>query len=310
MDNTCAVKMFDVGVTVCRMQIDAPHPAHIELIYNMLNTHKRLIVVFGLSPHKCTAKNPLSFNMRKQAFFETFKTHMGRIKLLYLNDHRSDVIWSENLDKLIANNVKHGESVRLCGGRDSFLKFYNYTNTNYSIWHIKDFVQTEFVSATTRRAEIAAATNFNLSFRQGVIYTASNVYPQCIPAVDVILLNREDTHVLMGQRLNESGYRFMGTWVRTGETFEDACVRALLEKASLNIDALSLTPQKSFTGFDWRFRGERDSLVTMLYTAYVTTGQIPEPADNFVTLKWVYFDDVLDVVDEEHFELAKYYFSL
>lgn len=302
MDKLSSVKMFDVGVNVARFQIDELHEAHIELINIMLKTHKRLIIVFGLSPLECTSKNPLNLPMRKQAFIEKFRDKMSRIKLLYINNHRSDQVWSDNLDDLIKKNTSRVESIRYCGGRDSFLEYY--TNTTFPIWRIDGFTQTEFISATQRRNEIASTTEYDLSFRRGVIHTANNITAQCVPSIDLAILDHYKTSFLMGTRVGETTHRFIGSWVRSRETFEDACHRTAKEKAG--IEVYDLQPLKSFSNFDWKFKGERDDLTTLLYFAHMVKGYQPEPSGNISSLKWIPFADVTKFVDDEHRPMAIY----
>jgi len=304
MNNKYNVIIRDVGVCGMRIQIDDLHDAHIELINIMLETHKRLIIVLGVRPIIFTAKNALTFQMRKQAFFEVFGNYKHRITLLYINDVRDDHIWSNNFDNLIKNNIKENETVRCCGGRDSFLNYYH--NNIYEKWVITDFTQSEFISATAKRNEIAKTTIFDSSFRRGVIYSALNLPGQCVPSIDVAIYDHYG-NILMGQRVDELSYRFIGGWVQPRETFEMACNRIVKTKCGIAID--NLQPIRSFCNFDWKFKGERDDLTTMLYTAYITEGT-PEPLGNLKYLRWVSIVDILNVVDSEHLELAKSIYEL
>lgn len=125
MDIIYNVTQREVAVIVARFQIDNLHSAHIELINIILNTHKRIIIVLGLSPLKCTAKNPLDFQMRKQMILDNFKDKHKYITIVYLQDCKTNQEWSDKLDIIIKKNTNN-ETVRLCGGllqqvnRDTF----------------------------------------------------------------------------------------------------------------------------------------------------------------------------------------------
>lgn len=299
MDIIYNVTQREVAVIVARFQIDNLHSAHIELINIILNTHKRIIIVLGLSPLKCTAKNPLDFQMRKQMILDNFKDKHKYITIVYLQDCKTNQEWSDKLDIIIKKNTNN-ETVRLCGGRDSFIPYY--TN-KYETWTIKEFSQSEYISATSVRNDISNSTSFSSDFRRGVIYTANNINPRCVPAVDVAIFDNNLENVLLCQIIGEDKYSFIGAWVQSNETYEEAANNAVLNKATIKVD--NLKPLKSFTNFDWRFRAERDNLTTMLYSATLKSGE-PFPRDNIVKLNWIKLDNILDYISDTHYTIASY----
>jgi len=299
MDKKYKVKKADWGVTVARFQLPKLHEAHIELINKMLNNYQNVLIVLGISPiNFSTKKNPLNLAMRKQMIKETFNTN--RIKVAYLEDQESNFIWSDKLDSIVAKFVKSKQTVMLCGGRDSFLPYYK---NNFPTVQYKDFIQTEFLSATSIRNEIMKTSSFNEDFRAGVTYNACNMIPRCVPAID-LLIRRDDT-VLLGKRVNDTKYSFVGGWVYPGETFEQACIRVGYDKCNLTLNDDYLAPIKSFANFDWRFRGEVDDLTSMLFLVDQFNG-LPEPKGNITKLKYIKYTDILDKITNTHYPIAEY----
>jgi bifunctional NMN adenylyltransferase/nudix hydrolase len=310
MDKKYKVETRDVGVTCARFQLNELTPAHIELINIILQTHKRVLVVLGLRPLKFTTRNPLDFQMRKGMISETFGKNNNRITVVYLPDTKDDKTWCFNLDMLVAKYTKPLERIRYVGGRDSFLEQYKkFGNEKIECWEIKDFEQSEFISATKKRNEIAATTEFDARFRAGVIYTALNTPAKTVPTVDIAIINKKDGKVLIGKRHDEDEWRFIGVWSQPRETYEDAAHRAAREKA--NVEISTLRCRKSFCNFDWKFRGEIDDVTTMFYTAFYESGT-PEPMANLSTLRWVDIYDINNYINEkaDHYQIAKYLFDL
>lgn len=302
--------MRDVGVTCARFQTNKLTPAHIELINIMFQTHKRIIVVLGLQPIKFTTKNPLDFQMRKGMIFEALdKRIRNNITILYLSNTKDDVKWCNDLDALIAKNTSSKDTIRYCGGRDSFLKQYKESGNKLTeLWEIKDFEQSEFVSATLVRKEIAASTEFDERFRAGVIYTALNTPAKTVPTVDVAII-KDANKVLIGKRHDENEWRFIGVWSQPRESYEEAALRAAKQKANIIIE--KITPRKSFCNYDWKFKGEIDDITTMFYTAHYKSGT-PEPIDNLAVLKWIDIIDLSSYFDKsaDHYNMADYLMEL
>jgi bifunctional NMN adenylyltransferase/nudix hydrolase len=60
----------------------------------------------------------------------------------------------------------------------------------------------------------------------------------------------------------------------------------------------------SFPIDDWRYRGERDKVTTVLFTALINDGK-PQPDDDIHELKWFDFtEDLLDEVVPNHVVLV------
>lgn len=289
--------MKDVGVIVGRFQVDSLHQGHIDLIQKVLNNHSKVIIFLGLSPCKCTVRNPLDFEARKQMILSKFPN----IIVLYILDQYSDIGWSDNLDSQVQNIIGPNQSVMLYGSRDSFIKYYS------GRFDCTELEQTVFISGTDIRKKIANTVSGTAEFRKGVIWTVNNQYPSCYPTVDAAILkeSRGETSILLGKRTKEPLYRFIGGFVQPGETFEDAVIREVEEETGLTF----INPPrylKSFVIDDWRYRSEVDKITSSLFV-FEYSGGIPTPADDINELRIFPLNrNILSSIVDEHKNMMKF----
>jgi nicotinamide mononucleotide adenylyltransferase len=111
----------DVGIIVGRFQVDELHEAHTTLIRKVVDNYPKNIIFLGLSPLKCTGKNPLDFEARKQMILNEFPD----VNVLYIKDVPDDALWSKNLDEMIEDLISPHQRAILFGGRDAFLNSYS-----------------------------------------------------------------------------------------------------------------------------------------------------------------------------------------
>jgi len=280
----------DVGVIVGRFQVDELHDGHISLIKQIVNNHRKVIVFLGLSPCKCTVRNPLDFESRKKMFLEKFPD----VIVLYIMDQYSDIAWSDNLDNQIKNIIGPKQSVVLYGSRDSFIKYYS------GKFDTEELEQTIFTSGTEIRKKISNLVAGSPDFRKGVIWAVNNQYPKCFPTVDVAIIGRKGNtlSVMLGKRKGEPKYRFIGGFVNPGETLESAAIRESKEETGLVLKDLRYL--KSFVIDDWRYRGEADKITSSLFTGEYNGGT-PEANDDIDELRWfILGQSLLSVIVEEH----------
>jgi len=279
-------KSYDVGVIVGRFQTDEPTDAHKELIQHVIDKHERAIVFLGLSPCKCTVKNPLDFEARKQMILDEFPD----VTVLYIKDVHSDHLWSQTLDDMIADVTGPQQKVLLYGGRDSFIEHY------FGSYDTQELEQRTFISATARRKTLSNKVKASKDFRHGVIWATMNQWPKCFPTVDVAILSADHKRILLGRKKNEDKFRLIGGFVSPGETFEDAAIREVREEAGLNIRSLYYT--KSVVIDDWRYRSEVDKITTALFVTSDFSGR-PEPGDDIYEVRWFDYNEELiyEIID-------------
>lgn len=263
----------DVGVIVGRFQVDQLHEAHKDLIQSVMNESERVIVFLGLSPARVTRNNPLDFESRKQMLIAEYPD----LNVLYIKDVNSDEVWSRVLDERIGDMVGPTDTVKLYGSRESFIDHYV---GKYSTCELEQEV---FVSGTEIRNKISKRVKGTPEFSQGVIWAAHNQYPKVYTTVDIAIWNEDGTQLLLARKENEDKYRFVGGFLDSRETLEQAARRECNEETTLEIS----DPQYlgSFPIDDWRYRRELDSITTVFFEAKRVFGK-PTPCDDIVELKW------------------------
>lgn len=285
---------FDVGVIVGRFQVDELTKGHKDLIMKVRDSHKRTIIVLGLSPCKCTINNPLDFQTRKTMIQEVFP----EVEVFYINDVSSDIIWSDALDKKITDVKGNSNGVCLYGSRDSFLQYYS------GIFPCREVLQEVFVSGTERRKELAKKINKSKDFRHGAIWAVNNQWPANIPTIDAAIFNVDCSRILLARKPKEDLYRFVGGFVGPGETFEFTVMREIEEETHLTVEEMSYV--KSFVINDWRYKNEVNKITTSLFKITKWNGT-PEPDDDIELLRWFPFNThLLDSIVVEHREMLDY----
>lgn len=282
-----------LGVLVVRVQVDDLTEGHYDVIKEVIDSNDRTLIMIGLSPCKCTVRNPLDFDTRRRMILD----HFPQVMVGYIEDVYSDEVWSDKLDRYIGTKTKKNDVVTLYGSRDSFIKHYTGQFDTVSIQ------QRVHISGTQIRKGLALQSRNTKDFRAGAIWFAMNQYPASLPTVDVAII-AENNDILLGRRIGENGgYRLVGGFVQPGERFEDAAIRELKEETG--IDAKNLNHIGSFVIDDWRYRSEVSKITSTLYTVTDWSGTI-QPDDDIDELMWFSLDNIdLNEVVPEHHEMIQ-----
>ena len=269
------VQASDVGVIVGRFQVNELHDGHKALIDSVANENQRLIIFLGLSPLKTTRNNPLDFRARKQMINEIYPD----VDILYINDCVSDEIWSKDLDRQISNLVGPDSKVALYGSRDAFISHYS------GRFPTVELVQETYVSGSSIRNAIAQTTSPTKDFRAGVIWATKNQYCNPKLTVDIAIFDSKNEYLVLGRKLNEEKFRFIGGFVNPNETAEMSATREVHEETGLEIGGVNeLKPLGTYVIDDWRYRGESENILTSFYWANYKFGR-PEPNDDICEVK-------------------------
>jgi bifunctional NMN adenylyltransferase/nudix hydrolase len=281
----------DVGVIVGRFQVPELHDAHLELIQTVCDRHGKVIIFLGLSPLMVTRENPLDFEARKQMILARFPN----VNVLYIKDQPDDEGWSLNLDKQIEDVITPSQSVRLYGGRDSFISHYSGRHPT------EELESSVYVSGSEIRKEVSrTSVRGTPDFRAGVVWSAFSQFPQCFPTVDVAILNGGKTKILLGRKPNEKKFRLIGGFADPGSpSYEADARREVMEEA--NIEVTDPVYIGSFLIDDWRYRNEPDRAIkTLLFEAFHMYGH-PKAADDIAEVRWFELEPRLkDQVVENH----------
>lgn len=288
-------KNYDVGVIVGRFQVAALHSAHKQLIEQVLNSHKRVLIFIGVAVTLGTKNNPLDFTTRLGLFADYLAKYPEKLVIQPLLDvPGNDVLWSRNLDRIIRTNFPLG-SICLYGGRGSFVNRYHGFLDTY------EFQIMSSDEGSKLRQELGKEVRLSVDFRAGQIYQSQNQYPKVIPTVDIAVIKIEDNckYVLMGIKESKSHLCFPGGFVDPSDlTLEDAAKRELSEEVNVEISG-RMEYIGSYRINDARYTGEERILTTFFYTDYVF-GSL-SVREEFTSLQWVLVTaDVLDNVEESH----------
>lgn len=266
-------KPADVGIIVGRFQSHTLHVAHIDLIKTVSEKHDKVMIFLGNSALRNTTNNPLDFRSRRIMINEEFPD----IEILYIKDMRDDVMWSNTLDSLIADNVTPSQSVMLYGSRDSFLKSYS------GQYQVCELESDQFISATEIRKRISNNYRPTVDYRAGMISATTHRYPTCYQTVDVAIFNN-DSKLLLCRKPHELKYRFIGGFSDPrSNSLEEDVRREVKEEANIEINDIKYVCSQIID--DWRYAKEIDKIKTALFTASYLYGR-PEGGDDVAEVKW------------------------
>ena len=290
-------KEYSIGAVVGRFQVHELHDAHRYIIDQVVNNHKKSIIFLGVPKVVGTKKNPLDFDTRKKMIQASYPDSV----ILALPDFGDDIKWTSELDKRIREVYAIGEVV-LYGGRDSFIPYYKKGKGQFDC---KELDQYTFVSGTEVRKLVSETVKNSSDFRAGVIYNSYNQYPKVHPCVDVAILN-DDNMLLLAKRPYENGWRFIGGFAHPSDSsYEFTAKRKIAQDAGGNLETSELTYVNSSMIPDWRYRGEEDKIISVLYKTKYTGGSI-EPSDDVSELKFFNIDNLNDdMIVSEHKTLLK-----
>jgi bifunctional NMN adenylyltransferase/nudix hydrolase len=285
-----------IGALVGRFQVPELHDGHKELLNTVKSRHDKVIVLLGLSPLKASKNNPLNFQARKK-MIEDFDPE---IECHYIEDQPSDQDWSNTLDSILSKHVPFDEKVILYGCRDSFMSHYHGKHDT------KELLSRSVISGTEVRRRAKLNISDSKDFRKGVIWATGNQYPTAYPTVDVAILDEAGENVLLGKKRNQDKLVFIGGFVDPSKSGSNALEknarREVMEETGIEVS----TPEYvgSFFVEDWRYRSEKDNIITTFFKAKHVYGR-PEPADDIYELKWVKLEDLVDLVMPWHIPLVE-----
>lgn len=265
---------FQVGVVVARFQVNILHELQRGMLDLVLHNHKKVIIFLGTTNISPTRRNPLDFMTRKLMV----QKHYPTANILPLPDKRSDESWSKTLDNKISE-VFSGVKVLLYGGRDSFIPYYQGKHTTTEL-------QSEFVevSGTKIRESISREILESPKFRAGVIHSVYGKYDTTFPTVDVCVYN-DNGEILLARKPDEEKWRFVGGFVdRKDSSLEVSANREFMEEVNgCYINNLRYILSQKVD--DWRYRNEKDGIMTTLFLAKFGHGQV-KPSDDISEVKW------------------------
>lgn len=275
---------YDLGVIVGRFQTPELHSSHKKLFDHVTSRHEKVLCILGMSPLKSTKRNPLDFQQRKEMILEAYPN----IICVYIKDTKEDDVWSKNLDEIISDQLMPSQKPLLYGSRDSFIKYYS------GRYATEELESDSFISATEVRKAATRTTHSSKDFRMGMICGASNRFPVNYVTVDVAIMDKNRTKVLLARKPDEKQYRFVGGFTDPqSNCIEEDAIREVLEETNCKIN--SPTYICSMRIDDWRYRNEDSKICTTFFIADYAGGT-PEAGDDVSEIR---FFDVKDLIYEK-----------
>lgn len=286
--------MASVGVVIGRFQTPDLHPGHHYLIAEVLKRHEQVCVLVGTRDAQPTNRDPLDYETRRVMI----KRHYPRAVILRLDDRGSDTIWSRQVDAILAREFP-GMPVTLYGSRDSFISAYTGKVPCVVIGAVPH------ISATELRESVARAPEESSAFRAGIIYGAAQRFPTTYPTVDIAILNTSRQEVLLARKEHDARlWRFIGGFVDPKDaTLEYAARREASEETGM-IEIANLRYVASARIADFRYRGQRDQIITSFFVAEYVFGR-PVASDDIAELEWHPLKDMTGLLLPEHKPLGE-----
>lgn len=283
-----------LGVVVGRFQVPMLHKGHQYLLNYAETRSDSLLVLIGSGKGFPTPRNPLSFEVRQVMIHRKYP----RATIVQIFDQPTNEGWSADLDSIVAKHFP-GYEVTLYGSRDSFIPYYH---GKYAVEVVEEIKSPDGTSTRNRCCKDV----HNANFRKGLICAQIERASIPYPVVDVAIIRKETREVLLGQKVLDMGkWRFIGGFFDPAidTTLEGAARREAFEETS-GLEIGMPTYIGSATIDDWRYRKDKDCIISSFFTAPYIFGA-PRPGDDLDALSWFAYEEVLGALAPEHQTLGK-----
>ena len=235
----------------------------------------------------------MDFETRKRLIKEAYP----QIKVEKLPDHPCNKKWSEGIDSIV-NMLYANYSKTLYGSRDSFKDCY------FGPIKVESFPAFGNYSGTEARKKIVDNPCHTEQFREGIIFANQSRYPTSYQTVDTAVLDENSENVLLARKETDDGWRFIGGFVDpTDENLESAAKRETMEETGM-IETDDYVYLGSTRVDDFRYRGQKDGIMTTLFRAKYIFGA-PRPTDDIVELAWHSVGQIDRLLIDNHKKLGQ-----
>jgi bifunctional NMN adenylyltransferase/nudix hydrolase len=274
--------MAGTGVFIARFQVAEVTDSYRKIIKNISEKHEHVAFVIGATKVLGSSMNPLEADLRTAMLKEEFPSYA----IYTIDDHPSDETWSQNLDNVLKEKVGLPSDVVLYGSEDRFIKHY------YGGYPSLSTGDTPFKHLSKDSAEALKNTNLNSKeFREGIVYASANTFPKVYPTVDIAVFRKQKTEVLLGMKALDKKWRFIGGFTDPEDTNYEHAAKRELEEECGKLKTSLFTFEGSYKVDDWRYRNERDKIITSFFSCEHLSGK-PEAADDIAEVKWVTLTDL------------------
>jgi bifunctional NMN adenylyltransferase/nudix hydrolase len=209
--------------------------------------------------------------------------------VLAIKEYPEPSDWSERLEKLLRD--KDGQAEFILYGTPAVLGD-RYTGN----WKTEE-MDPDLDSGNPESAEgFDPVVVSNEAFRKGIIYAYRQLYPQVYPTVDIAVYRESDSKWLLVRKGYNNEWRFPGGFSDPeDETFENAAARELNEETGIITG--NLTYEMSLKVDDWRYRDERDKIITTLFSGKYKEGEA-RASDDIAEVKWASVAEMQQLMEE------------
>ncbi len=288
-----------VGVVIGRFQVPMLHEGYYQLLDTVQKLHPKFVILIGIAEVPTTNKDPLDFEMRSQMLRRAYPNAI----ILPIKDHKSDEIWSKNVDKLISSVLLPNESVILYGSRNSFINSYR---GNYSVQELQEIVP---ANGTEIREKISVLDSPD--FRAGIIWATLHRFKNPIPTVDIIIFNPKHEYLLI-QKPEQKQWMFPGGFTElNSESDEQDARREVMEETNVEVGTLRYLFSMNVSG-DWRYKNLDEKIRTHVFEAPYIFGQLKAGGDDVEggKVQWVPQANVHLYLDPVHIPLWEKYIQI
>ena len=288
-----------LGVIVGRFQTPSLTEGHKSLIQTVSDECDSVLICIGVSSVRNTRKEPLPFLARKSMIEQYCALRFVEMvfdarpiaipSVAPIKDLGNVNAWCKQLDQIIDEyvdiNGKSYESIKIYGGRDSVVTYYNGKYESKTIPEILNSSATNEREKLTFIDDSKSLDGFRSpEFRSGMIFASQWRYPTGFPTADAACFNR-DNEILLCRKPNRTQFQLPGGFFdpMLDKTLENTALRELSEECNIFADIIKYTG--SYVVDDFRYRKEVDRIITTVFECEWIEG-VPEAKDDIVEVKW------------------------
>lgn len=166
-----------LGVIIARFQVPYLTESHKSTIRTVFDRHSRILFLLGTSYDVFSAKNPFTFEFRRQMLVQhinsTFNPNTFTTLPLYDNED-DNAAWVRSVDEHVGHLMMPFESAIIYGGRDSFIPYYKKDNGS----HVTvELAQQDYNSGTDLRLlEGLEHPKYSIEVAKTILWTLRNIH--------------------------------------------------------------------------------------------------------------------------------------